>query len=107
MNKWFIFYQSELILTAENEIPVGEVPPFPLEPWHRRQTLPSLEGTACVAVEIDHPISPDTGFHQLALRQSFEVLSCADYRMAANHIPIFRRSARNANESIGLRRVPL
>ena len=77
MNKWFIFYQSELILTAENEIPVGEVPPFPLEPWHRRQTLPSLEGTACVAVEIDHPISPDTGFHQLALRQSFEVLSRA------------------------------
>ena len=129
MNKWFIFYQSELILTAENEIPVGEVPPFPLEPWHRRQTLPSLEGTACVAVEIDHPISPDTGFHQLALRQSFEVLSRADYRMAgkrvsyfigtaariivdrvelrSNHIPIFRRSARNANESIGLRRVPL
>ena len=82
MNKWFIFYQSELILTAENEIPVGEVPLFPLEPWHRRQTLPSLEGTACVAVEIDHPISPDTGFHQLALRQSFEVLSRADYRMA-------------------------
>ncbi len=82
MNKWFIFYQSELILTAENEIPVGEVPPFPLEPWHRRQTLPSLEGTACIAVEIDHPISPDTGFHQLALRQSFEVLSREDYRMA-------------------------
>ena len=88
-----------------------------------------LEGTACVAVEIDHPISPDTGFHQLALRQSLR--SCrvriiawqekhVSYfigtaariivdrvELRSNHIPIFRGSARNANESIGLRRVPL
>ena len=82
MSKWFIFYQSELILTETNEIPVGETPPFPLEPWHRQQPLPSLDGTACVAVEIDQPISPDAGFHGLGLRQSFEVLSRADYRMA-------------------------
>ena len=77
MNKWFIFYQSELILTAENEIPVGEVPPFSLEPWHRAANFAKFGRYCLRSVEIDHPISPDTGFHQLALRQSFEVLSRA------------------------------
>lgn len=82
MNKWFIFYQSELILTDTNEIPTGEQPPIALEPWNRRQVLPSLDGATCIAVEIDHPLSSDVGLKQMGLRQTFDHLSSADYRMA-------------------------
>ena len=78
---YFIFCQDELLLTANNEVPVGEEPPLQLLPWHPLHQLPDLRGKACYTARIDAPVVK-AGWQMMGLRASFDVLPCAVYNMA-------------------------
>lgn len=78
---YFIFCQDELLLTANNEVPVGEEPPIQLLPWYTLHHLPDLQGKACYTARIDAPVVK-AGWQMMGLRASFDVLPCAVYNMA-------------------------
>lgn len=80
--KWFIFCQSDLLLTLDNAIPTSVDPPSPVQSHHVRQPLPSLDGYPCVGVRIDHPITAHPELHQVGLRETFALLPAADFKMA-------------------------
>ena len=78
---WFVFCKGDLLLTANNEVPMCEEAPIHLEPWNRLQVLPDLNGRACRSVRIDAPIV-DEHFKMMGLRESFDVLPSDVYLMA-------------------------
>ena len=68
-------------MTSNNSIPEGDQSPVFLEPWHRIQILPKLNGEQCRSVRIDAPVT-SADFKMVGLRESFDLLDNAFYLMA-------------------------
>lgn len=80
--KWFLFYKGNLLLTTDNRLPMSTALPVLLESGYILQPLPPLEGISCMAVQLTEPLPSNIELHPIPLRQSFDYLSTADFRMA-------------------------
>lgn len=78
--RWYIFCNGHILL-RDNAIPTGSAPPAGLEGPLLTQPLPSIDGEACMAV-LTERVPEGEDFRAVPLRQSYYVLSQADYRMA-------------------------
>ena len=81
MNYYFLFFQDQLLLTADGTVPQGSEPPVALESGQRLQPLPPLPEAACFAAQLAAP--PTQGEWQMvALRSCFELLPAPLYQLA-------------------------
>lgn len=78
---YFLFCQDELLLTADNSVPLTNEVPVRLEAWQQLHHLPDLEGYACYTAKLDAPIT-DAGWKMMPLRASFDVLPTPIYNRA-------------------------
>lgn len=81
MNYYFLFCQDELLLTADGQVPQGEISPIALEPWQQLHHLPNLEGNGCFTARLDAPITAN-GWQMMSLRSTFDILPAQLYLMA-------------------------
>lgn len=81
MNYYFLFCQDELLLTADGQVPQGEMTPIALEPWQQLHHLPNLEGNGCFTARLDAPITAN-GWQMMSLRSTFDILPAQLYLMA-------------------------
>lgn len=81
MTYYFLFCQDELLLTADNLVPMGNEPPIALEPWQQLHRLPSLGDHECRTARLETPFAGE-GFKMMPLRASFDVLPTDVYAMA-------------------------
>lgn len=81
MNYYFLFCQDELLLTADGQVPQGEMAPIALEPWQQLHHLPDLEGNGCFTARLDAPITAN-GWQMMSLRSTFDILPAQLYLMA-------------------------
>ena len=58
---YFLFCQDELLLTADNSVPLTNEVPVRLEAWQQLHHLPDLDGYACYTAKLDAPIT-DAGW---------------------------------------------
>lgn len=81
MNYYFIFCKDEILLTADGQLPLAEVPPLQLESWQTLHHLPDLNEHHCYTARIDTPFVGE-GYNMVSLRSSFDVLEPDIYAMA-------------------------
>lgn len=81
MNYYFLFCQDELLLTADGQVPQGEISPIALEPWQQLHHLPNLEGNGCFTARLDAPVTAN-GWQMMSLRSTFNILPAQLYLMA-------------------------
>lgn len=80
--RWFLFHNGALLLTADNALPLAAAPPVPLAEGQPPQPLPVLDGIPCAAGQMEGPLPSAAALHLVPLRQAFDLLTAADFRMA-------------------------
>lgn len=78
---YFFFCQDELLLTANQTIPLAADTPIRLEDWQKPHHFAQLDGHECYAVRLDTPVTSE-GWTMMPLRASFDVLPSDLYNMA-------------------------
>lgn len=78
---YFFFCQDELLLTADQTIPLAADTPIRLEDWQKPHHFAQLDGHECYAVRLDTPVTSE-GWTMMPLRASFDVLPSDLYNMA-------------------------
>ncbi|MCF0196457.1 MAG: NAD(+) diphosphatase [Bacteroidaceae bacterium] len=79
--RYFAFCGGDILLTREGGIPAGDLPPVPLKPWQEVTRLRE-GGDTVVAIRLDAPVADRHDLRMMGLRQSCELLSPSDYRLA-------------------------
>lgn len=78
---WFIFYQENLLLTQEGQIPTGNHLPIGLGKPETTLRLPHFLNQPAQAVSIAEPVCAPN-FRMVHLRESFDILDYRTYIMA-------------------------
>lgn len=81
MKRYFVFCQTDILITEGGEIPCGEFPPIPLQPWHTVTTI-EYGGDECAAIRLQSPVIGVSGLKMIPLRQTWGLLSDEDYQLA-------------------------
>ncbi|MBQ7181255.1 MAG: NAD(+) diphosphatase [Bacteroidaceae bacterium] len=82
MIRYFAFWQGDILLTDEGNIPFGINMPEPLGRAQAVTTITSAAGDECQVIRMDAPACAAAGFMMKDLRQAFQILSGEDYILA-------------------------
>lgn len=78
---YYIFCQGDILLTAEGNVPFGDLPPVDVKPWQEVTTL-QRGGEQCRIVRLDSPVVGRNDLQMVPLRKSAQFLSPEDYQFA-------------------------
>lgn len=83
MNKYALFCQGSILLTADGKLPQGKngESPVELKPWEKVTNLHVGRDEVLVGV-LSRPVTDQSDLRMMPLRMSFHVLSADDYQLA-------------------------
>lgn len=81
MDRYLIYYQGDILLTHEGDVPLAIPEGLHVQPWHRVTDI-THQGHRCHILCLDTPPTHSESYRMTPLRQSYSVLSEADYQLA-------------------------
>ena len=81
MIHYLIYCQGDILLTNEGNIPFGDSAPIQLKPWNHVTTISQGDEQYKIC-RLDTPVQGLEGYQMQHLRNTFSILSPADYQMA-------------------------